>query len=65
MIRRVLGSILPNPGVERMLVTQDDAPVLILSSTFPPTLTVYDARSGEVRNEISEPGLGFSLLFAP
>jgi methylamine dehydrogenase heavy chain len=65
VVRRVLGSILPNPGVERMLVTQDDNPVLILSSGFPPTLTVYDARSGEVRREISEPGLGFSLLFTP
>jgi methylamine dehydrogenase heavy chain len=65
MIRSVLGSMLPNPGVERMLVTQDDAPVLILASQFPPTLTIYDARTGEVRNEIREPGLGFSLLFTP
>jgi methylamine dehydrogenase heavy chain len=65
MVRRVLTSILPNPGVERILVTQDDDPVLVVSAGFPPTITVHDAASGEVVTEIKEPGIGFSLMFAP
>ncbi len=63
--RAVLGATLPNPGVERIIVTQGDQPLLITSSGFPPTITVHDADSGKVRTEISEPGLGFSLFFTP
>jgi len=65
MSRWVLGQTLPNPGVERILVTQGDKPLLITSSGFPPTITVHDADTGEVRTEVSEPGLGFSLFFTP
>ena len=65
MFRAMLSSVLPNPGVERILVTQDDDPVLLLSSGFPPTITVCDAGTGEVLSEIAEPGLGFSLFFSP
>jgi len=63
--RALLGATLPNPGVERILVTQGDEPLLITSSGFPPTITVHDADSGRVRTEVSEPGLGFSLFFTP
>ncbi|MFN2376968.1 MAG: amine dehydrogenase large subunit, partial [Candidatus Binatia bacterium] len=63
--RALLSATLPNPGVERILVTQGDQPLLITSSGFPPTITVHDADSGSVRTEISEPGLGFSLFFTP
>lgn len=63
--RAVLGATLPNPGVERIVVTQGDHPLLITSSGFPPTITVHDADNGNVRTEVSEPGLGFSLLFTP
>lgn len=63
--RTVMSATLPNPGVERILVTQGDDPLLIASSGFPPTITVHDAETGAVRTEISEPGLGFSLFFAP
>ena len=52
-------------GVERILVTQGEHPLLVASAGFPPTLTVHDAVTGDVRTEIPEPGLGFSLLFAP
>lgn len=65
LARTIMAAFLPNPGVERILVTQDDDPVLIASSGFPPTVTVYDAGSGEVRRDVSEPGLGFSLFFTP
>lgn len=63
--RWLFGAVLPHPGIERILVTQDADPVLIASSGFPPTVTVYDAGSGAVRTEVREAGLGFSLLFAP
>jgi methylamine dehydrogenase heavy chain len=63
--RALLGMVLPNPGVERMIVTQGDKPLLVTSSGFPPTITIHDAQTGEVRHEVSEPGLGFSLLFTP
>lgn len=63
--RAVLESALTNPGVERILVTQGEKPLLITSSGFPPTITVHDADTGNVRTEISEPGLGFSLFFTP
>jgi methylamine dehydrogenase heavy chain len=61
LLERLFG----NPGVERILVTQDDHPVLVASASLPPTLTIHDAMTGAVLREISEPGLAASLLFAP
>ncbi len=61
----LLTKTLPNPGIERILVTQDDRPVLIASASLPPTVTVHDATSGAVLREIAEPGLAGTLLFAP
>jgi methylamine dehydrogenase heavy chain len=63
--RALLAAAMPNPGVERIVVTQGDEPLLILSSGIPPTITVHDAMTGALRTEISEPGLGFSLFFTP
>ena len=56
---------LPHPGVDRILVTQDEHPVLVAAATLPPTVTVHDATSGAVVREIDEVGLGTSLLAAP
>ena len=64
-LRWLLGKTLPNPGVERILVTQGDKPVLLASSGFPPTINVLDPDTGSLLREVSEPGLGFSLLFEP
>jgi hypothetical protein len=61
----LLGKVLPNPGVERILVTQDAHPVLVASASIPPTVTIHDAMTGAVVREVSEPGLAGSLLFAP
>jgi methylamine dehydrogenase heavy chain len=61
----LLTRLLPNPGIDRILVTQDERPVLVASASMPPTVTIHDARTGEVVREISEPGLAGSLLFAP
>jgi methylamine dehydrogenase heavy chain len=55
----------PNPGVERILVTQDEHPILVASASLPPTITIHDAMTGRVIREISEPGLAGSLLFTP
>lgn len=63
--RWILARTLPNPGVDRILVTQDAHPILIASASLPPTVTIHDAISGEVVREVSEPGLAGSLLFAP
>jgi methylamine dehydrogenase heavy chain len=61
----LLERTLPNPGVDRILVTQDERPLLVASASIPPTLTIHDAMSGAVVREVSEPGLAASLLFAP
>ena len=63
--RWLLAKVLPNPGVERILVTQDEHPVLVASASIPPTVTIHDAMTGAVVREVSEPGLAGSLLFAP
>jgi methylamine dehydrogenase heavy chain len=55
----------PNPGVDRILVTQDEHPVLVASASLPPTVTIHDAMTGAVVREVSEVGLAGSLLFAP
>jgi methylamine dehydrogenase heavy chain len=61
----LLASAMPSPGVERILVTQDDRPMLVASASLPPTITLHDATTGAVVREISEPGLAGSLLFTP
>jgi methylamine dehydrogenase heavy chain len=63
--RWLLETALPHTGVDNILVTQDEHPVLIAAGSMPPTVTVYDALSGAVTREIAEVGLGNSLLFAP
>jgi hypothetical protein len=55
----------PNTGVDAIIVTQDEKPVLVAAGMMPPTVTVHDAMTGEVRREIPEVGLALSLLFTP
>jgi len=63
--RWMLGATLPHTGIDNIMVTQDDKPVLVAAAAMPPTVTVHDATTGAVRREISEAGLGLSLLYAP
>ena len=63
--RWALGLSLPHTGVDDILVTQDEHPLLIAAGAMPPTVTVHDAMTGAVQREVSEVGLGISLLFAP
>src|SRR5262245_23998072 len=65
MARWLLAASLPHTGVDGILVTQDEHPVLIAAGAMPPTVTVHDAMTGDVQREIPEVGLGLSLLFAP
>src|SRR5262249_18363800 len=65
MERWCLGKVRPNPGIDRILVTQAEHPVLVASASLPPTLTIHDAMTGEVLREVSEPGLAGGLLVAP
>jgi len=60
--RWALDKVMPHLGVERILVTQDDKPILIASASMPPTVTIHDAMSGAVLREVSEPGLAGALL---
>jgi methylamine dehydrogenase heavy chain len=57
--------VLPNPGVDRILVTQDEAPVLVTGTTFPSTLEVHDGRSGALLRDVAEVGVAGSLIAAP
>jgi methylamine dehydrogenase heavy chain len=61
----LMGKAFDNPGVDRILVTQDDRPVLVASASLPPTVTIHDAMTGAVLREITEVGLAGSLLFTP
>jgi len=60
-----LQRMLPNLGVDRIVVTQDDRPLLVAAAQLPPTVTVHDATTGAVVREIEEVGLGSSLLTVP
>lgn len=61
----LLHALLPNPGVDRILVTQDEAPVLLAAGMFPSSLLVHDARSGEFLRDVSEVGVAGGLLSLP
>ena len=61
----LLELVLPNPGIDRILVTQDERPVLVASASIPPAVTIHDAMTGAVVRDVSEPGLASSLLYAP
>jgi methylamine dehydrogenase heavy chain len=63
--RWLLSNATPNLGVDRILVTQDDRPVLVAAASMPPTVTIHDATTGAVVREVPEPGIAESLLFAP
>lgn len=61
----LLDRVLPNPGVERIAVTQDEKPILITGASLPPTVTIHDATTGAVLREISEPGIAPTLFYTP
>ncbi|MCZ6783771.1 MAG: amine dehydrogenase large subunit [Proteobacteria bacterium] len=63
----LLDVAIPNPGIESILVTQDDEPVLVTGTQIGGSLAVYDALSGEFLRRVSTGNMMvFSLQpFAP
>ncbi len=53
----VIGWAIPNSGVGRIAVTQDEEPLLLMVGGVPVSLSVYDARSGEFLRDV--PNVGF------
>ncbi len=63
--RWLLGAIVPNPGVDRIVVTPGAAPRLVTLSAFPALLSVHDAETGEFLRDIREAGVAGSLMGTP
>jgi methylamine dehydrogenase heavy chain len=61
----LLQRALPNEGVERIAVTQDDEPLLFAATGFPSTLAVYDANTGAHLRDVREVGVATSLIQLP
>jgi methylamine dehydrogenase heavy chain len=61
----LLSALLPHPGVGMILVTQDEAPVLVAVGEGPATALVHDARSGALLREVGDAGIASTLLYAP
>jgi methylamine dehydrogenase heavy chain len=61
----LLQHLLPNDGVERIVVTQDAAPLLFAATGFPSTLAVYDATTGAHLRDVREVGVATSLIQLP
>jgi methylamine dehydrogenase heavy chain len=61
----ILGAIVPNAGADRIAVTQDAAPRLILVSDEGGTVGVHDALSGALLRNINDVGLYPGVISAP
>jgi methylamine dehydrogenase heavy chain len=61
----LIESLVPNPGVDRILVSRDEKPVLLTSSEFPPTASVYDALTGELLRDLEEVGISPGIMQVP
>jgi methylamine dehydrogenase heavy chain len=61
----LLDHVVPNPGIDRLAVTQDARPLLVTSSERGGSLAVYDAQSGEFLRRIGSGSLAISGLAAP
>jgi hypothetical protein len=55
----------PNAGADRIAVTQDDAPRLILVSAEGGTVGVHDALTGAFLRNINDVGLFPGVISAP
>ncbi|MEE8580963.1 MAG: amine dehydrogenase large subunit [Myxococcota bacterium] len=61
----MLDHVIPNPGLDLVVVTQDDAPLLVTGSTMGGSLAVYDALSGEFLRRVAAGNLTTQLLQSP
>lgn len=56
--------LVPNPGVDSILVTPDDAPILVTASRSAGSVAVHDALTGAHLRDVHEVGLAPGLLQA-
>jgi methylamine dehydrogenase heavy chain len=61
----LLDNVVPNPGLDRVVVTQDAAPLVITSSERSGSLAVYDGLSGEFLRRVGSGSLSPAGLSAP
>jgi methylamine dehydrogenase heavy chain len=61
----LLQKLVPNPGADRIAVTQDADPRLILVSSGAGSVGVHDARSGTLLRNINDVGLFPGVISAP
>ena len=61
----MLDTVVPNPGLDHVQVTQDENPLLVTGTLFGGSLGVYDALSGRFLRRIAAGGVSTSLLQAP
>jgi methylamine dehydrogenase heavy chain len=61
----LLERVLPNPGADRIAVTQDADPRLLAASSRAGTVGVYDASTGTLLRHLEQTGLAPGVLLAP
>jgi methylamine dehydrogenase heavy chain len=61
----LLQSLLPNPGVDRIQVTQGESPVLVTLAAFPMSVSVHDGATGEFLRDLPDVGFAGSGLAVP
>lgn len=59
-----LRTLIPNPGVDSILVTPDEAPLLLMATRTGGSVAVFDALEGEHLRDLHEVGLAPGLLQA-
>ncbi len=62
---RLLGALLPNPGVQSIAVTQDETPLLFARHGDVGSVVVIDANSGKHLRDLEEAGVSGALLVVP
>lgn len=62
---RVLGALLPNPGVQSIAVTQDNHPLLFARHGDIGSVVVIDADTGKHLRDLEEAGVSGALLVVP
>jgi methylamine dehydrogenase heavy chain len=61
----LLTKAIPSEGVQSVVVTQDDAPLLYFAEGGAPVLGVSDARTGATLREIADTGIAIGLVVLP
>lgn len=61
----LLDSVVPNPGLQHVQVTQDDEPLLVTGTLIGGSLAVYDALSGRFLRRVAAGNVSTNALQAP